>query len=227
MLIDKLMVYGIRGRTLHILENYLKIRSHYTDNNNIHSNIFNNTNPYLVQQGSNLGPLLFILFINDIFDLKLNGKIVLFADDAILIYDNTNTINLKNEMQEDMNTIYKWFSQNKLSMNIKKTKTMIITNTQSNRKFKLSLKLRNQEIEQVNNYKYLGITIQNDLKWDIHINKVSAMICVVSRLGSKINNSTLKSIYYSYIHSQLCYLIPIWGSSSPNYLTKNLQINTE
>lgn len=82
-----------------------------------------------------------------------NGKIVLFADNAIIImYDNTNKDNLKMKMQEDINTIYEWFSQNKLSMNIKKTKTIIITHTHLNRHFKLNLNIRNQEIDQVDNY---------------------------------------------------------------------------
>lgn len=228
ILYNKLHKYGIRGRTLNILKSYFTNRSHYTDNNNNHSQIFQNNNPYSVQQGSNLGPLLFILYINDIFDIELHGKIILFADDAILIYDNTNIDDLRKNMQSDIDKIFKWFTQNKLSMNIKKTKTMIITCKNTDRNSKLKLNIKNTEIEQVNNYKYLGLTIQNDLKWNTHINnikrKVSAMSGVISRLGNKLNNSTLKTIYYSYINSQIAYLIPIWGTSSPKYLLQNLQI---
>lgn len=105
---------------------------------------------------------------------------------------------------------------------------MIISCNKTERNLKLNLKIKNQEIEQVNNYKYLGLTIQNDLKWDIHINsikrKISAMSGIISRLGSKLDSRTLKTIYYSYIHSQISYLIPVWGTSSPKYLIKNLQI---
>lgn len=96
---------------------------------------------------------------------------------------------------------------------------MIIACNNRDRNIKLKLKIKNQKIEQTNHYKYLGLTIQNDLKRDIHMNIFKRKIS-----GNKLNNSSLKSIYYSYIHSQLSYLIPVWGTWPPKYLLNSLQI---
>lgn len=133
-------------------------------------------------------------------------------------------------MQEDIDTIYNWLSQNKLSMNIKKTKIMIIksdTNKTQNTNIKITIK--NETLEQVDSYRYLGITIQNNLKWDKHINiikrKIIAMSGVVYRLGNRLNNQTLRSIYFAYIHSQLSYLAPIWGPTTAKYHITSLQIS--
>lgn len=89
---------------------------------------------------------------------------------------------------------------------MKKTKVMISSNT-TNRNHKLNIKCNSQMIEQVDSYKYLGLTIQNNLKWDIHINNIAALWIALCR-----EIKTLISIYYSYMNSQLLsYLFPIWG----------------
>lgn len=226
----KLYSYGIRGSTLEIIKSYMRNRKHYVDISDTFSDEITNMNPFSVQQGSNLGPLLFLIYINDIFSIKLHGSLILFADDAMITYDANTTNELKKKMQHDLKIIYNWFRTNKLTMNIKKTKSMIIApNNSELMNYKLDLQINNLGIEQVEHYKYLGLTIQNDFKWNIQINiikrKVSAMSGVVKRMGNRVNHSTLKMIYFAYIHSQLTYLAPIWGLSAPSYLLKSLQVS--
>lgn len=124
LLLQKFHAYGIRGKAYNIIKSYFKNRKHYTDIYNTHSEIYTKIyifqNPFSVQQGSNLGPLLFLVFINDIFRLKLNGKLIMFADDAILIVSDNDHRKLQQLIQEDLDRIYEWLVNNKLSMNIKK-----------------------------------------------------------------------------------------------------------
>lgn len=225
LLLQKLKKYGIRGKTHSIIKSYFMNRRHYTDINNTHSEMFTNRNPFSVQQGSNLGPMLFLLYIYDIFNLKLNGKLIMFADDAILIVSDSDHCKLQQLIQEDIDCIYEWLINNKLSMNIKKTKLMIIKQSPKGPMANYELKIKNQKIEEVD---HLGLIIQNNLKWDKHINRIKRKIIAISgiiaRLGNRINNTTLLSIYYSYIHSQIAYLSP--KIFYKNYYIENISTET-
>lgn len=125
-LLNKLEQYGIRGPANNLLRDYLNSRKQLVDNSDTYSEVLVNNNPFALPHGSNLGPLLFIIYINGIFDLKLNGTLILYADDAVLIYtsDNLDTIQIK--IQEDINKISHWLKVNKLTININKTKFMLL-----------------------------------------------------------------------------------------------------
>jgi Reverse transcriptase (RNA-dependent DNA polymerase) len=107
LLMCKLYRYGFRGKIHDLINSYLNNRTQYTDINNIKSNTCNIE--YGTPQGSTLGPLLFLIFINDIFKLKLNGKIIMFADDAAISYSSTNVNDLSRMMREDMIVLSNWF----------------------------------------------------------------------------------------------------------------------
>lgn len=228
-LMDKLYKYGFRGKMHSLLASYIKNRKTYVDINGTHSEIITNNFQFSIGQGSNLAPLLFLLYINDAFNLKLHGKLILFADDAIIIYAETEFGRLRDKMQEDLEKLSKWCIINKLTMNTKKTKCMLIFNNKTPPEdLKLNLRVRNDEIEQVDRYKYLGLIIQNNLKWNLHIqntiSRVSSLCGVLSRLGNRVNVATLKSIYYSKINSLISYLSPIWGPSATQYEINKLQV---
>lgn len=105
--------------------NYLSDRKQYVDIDNTFSDSSVKSNRFALPQGSNLGPLLFLIYINGIFTLQLNGVLLLFADDAVLIYFNTNIEALNKKIQEDLDTIAQWLASNKLTMNADKTKYML------------------------------------------------------------------------------------------------------
>ncbi len=112
LLLIKLEKAGVHNGELKLFESYLTNRLQTVFVNGTYSN-FESTN-LGVPQGSNLGPLLFILFINDIEKLKLVGKIEFFADDIAIKYENTNIDNLFSQMQHDLNMLEDWFNGNKL-----------------------------------------------------------------------------------------------------------------
>lgn len=228
ILLKKLYRQGIRGVAHRLIEDYLMNRRQYVDVGGVYSSIITNTNPFSVAQGSNLGPLLFLLFVNDVFHLKLHGRLILFADDACLSYVENDPHTMKSHMQIDIDTLAKWFTDNRVTMNVKKTKSMVISNKPMNRNFSLNILSKNIPIEQVERFRYLGITIQNDLRWNEHITgisrKISSLGGVIRRIGRKVAITTLTSIYYSCVHSHLTYLSPIWGPTLNDGEAKALQI---
>lgn len=217
-LLKILYAYGFRGRINLLLRDYLKNRMQYVDIGDSHGDNSCNPNPFALPQGSNLGPLLFLIYINGIFDLKLNGTLVLFADDATLIYFDTDPNLMQNKIQEDLNLISSWFTYNKLTVNASKTKYMLIKPGRPLNMPNLSINISNTVLSRVTSFKYLGITIQENLKWDIHIDtvcrKIMGISCVMNRFGCNLNNTARISLYYSMVNSHLSYLNPIWGTSA-------------
>lgn len=187
-LLDKLNQYGIRGNANSLLRDYLLSREQFVDIDDNHTATIINDNPFALPQGSNLGPLLFIIYINGIFDLKLNGVLILIADDAILIYFNTNLDTLRKMIQEDLAAITSWLSQNKLTLNAEKTKFMLF-NCNEPDYINFNIRIGAHSIERVSHFKYLGIMLQDNLKWTAHIDstcrKINGVSSIMSRLGSK------------------------------------------
>lgn len=227
LLIDKLDRMGIRGPINILLKSYLFNRSHYVDIEGVHSNEITNRNPFATPQGSVLGPLLFLLFINDVFNLNLHGKMVLFADDSTIAYTGTDANDLNNKIRGDIELLQKWFEKNKLTLNISKTKLLPIRMNAVDQNF-LKIKIDNKYIELVNSFNFLGITLQSDLKWDKHIKylsrKLYSVAGVAKRLGNKVDDSVLLSIYYSLVYSHLSYLAPVYGTSLSQYDLSKLQV---
>lgn len=150
-------------------------------------------------------------------------------DGLVIMHFDTETNNLKVQMQSDLIIVNEWLKQNKLTMNTKKTKCMLIRNqTTIHENLRLNLIIDQTPVEQVKSYRYLGLMIQEDLKWDNHVEllarRVTSFCGVINRIGGKVNNSILISIYYAHIHSTFTYLLPIWGPTAPSFLLDWLQI---
>lgn len=226
LLLKKLYRLGFRGNSYNLIESFLSNRMQFISMANVNSDPLNIE--FGTPQGSTLGPALFILFINDITNLKLHGKIVLFADDAVITYCETDVNELNRKMIEDMQVLSQWFSANKLTLNRKKTKCMIFHQKQHIKKFRLDIHCDGEPIEQVETFEYLGLTLQENLQWDMHIDKISTKINrisgVIHRIGNTVDTSTLKSIYYAHVHSHLAYMSPIWGQSATEYLLNTIQV---
>lgn len=226
LLLKKLFRYGFRGKIYELIKSFLTNRKQFLSVKNSKSDTL--ANDIGTPQGSTLGPALFNLFINDIFKLKLNGKIVMYADDAAIEYTATSTAELDRMINEDLITLSEWFTANKLMMNLKKTKCMIIHRQQHTKRFTLNISLNNERIEQVNSFEYLGLILQENLNWDLHVkkveSKVSRMTGVLHRLGNSVYKSTLISIYYSHVYSHLIFMAPIWGNSTNENNLSTLQV---
>ena len=144
-----------------------------------------------VPQGSTLGPLLFISYINDMPNCSNKVSFRIFADDTNVFYSSTSD-DVGKVMNEELNYIFRYCDANKLSININKTKFMVITSSKKRvRKIKL---IRN--IEQKNCIKYLGVYIDNNISWDQQIthvnNKIAKNTGIITKLGYYVD---LKMIF--------------------------------
>ena len=214
ILITKLEHYGVRGRSLDWFTSYLKDRSQYTSCNNARSEI--KTISCGVPQGSVLGPLLFLIYINDLPNISNKLKFYLFADDTNIFYQCTNLDELQNVLNRELKKLTTWLNVNRLALNISKTNFVIFA--AKNKPLKnVTLLLSKRAIQQTNYVKYLGILIDSQLTFKDHVMAVSKKIArttgAMYRIRPYVNDKTLKMIYNSLLYPHLLYGIPIWGNA--------------
>lgn len=213
LLLNKLSNFGFSINAVNLIRSYLSNRLQCVKIGNSKSTF--NAIKYGVPQGSILGPILFIIFINDIFHLPLKGKLQLYADDAAITYDAENVNELTNAMTHDLNLINSWFEQNKLSMNLEKTNFIVFSLRGAPPLINLSLNDTN--ISQVDCVDYLGLWIDQGLTWKTHILKVTSKINSIAfalrKIRKYISLDVAWNIYYAYIHPHFLYMNSIWGCS--------------
>ena len=124
-----------------------------------------------VPQGSVLGPLLFIIYTNDLPNAIKHSKCILFADDTTIFYSTKHLDELYDNISFDLNTLSDWFKANKLSLNVNKTNYMIFKNIKTPDNSKI-IKIGTEIIEQTSIAKFLGIFIDDQLNWKTHIDYV-------------------------------------------------------
>ncbi|KAE8747081.1 hypothetical protein FOCC_FOCC006219 [Frankliniella occidentalis] len=216
LLLSKLKRSGLHSNIIEWFSSYLEDRYQYTQVNGVDSGF--QKIKYGVPQGSILGPLLFIIFINDINLLKLHGSITLFADDTSLFYFGNDLNILKKQMEDDLHVLSAWLKKNQLFMNYKKTTYMIFNKPSKINSTELRLEINNEEISRVKNATFLGLIIDETLSWDKHINsiikKIGSLSGVLYRLRNILNKEALKSVYYGLVQSNLTYMSLIWGTAT-------------
>ena len=176
-----------------------------------------------VPQGSVLGPLLFIIYTNDLPNALTFSKCILFADDTTLFYSTKNLHTLYNNIALDLNDLSEWFKANKLSLNVSKTNYITMQNT-NEISINHTLKIGDETIKQVNTAKFLGIIIDDKLSWNAHIdyckNKLSSGLYAINSAKHILSPKHLKSLYYTLIHPHLTYGLLLWGSTYKKHSSK-------
>ena len=227
ILLKKLEYYGIRGLPLNLIQNYLANRRQYVSYRNTVSDA--ETIRYGVPQGSILGPLLFLLYINDLPKISNILSFLIFADDTTIIYSNPNLIDLIDKLNSELQHLSEWFSANRLSLNTSKT-NFISFGSRWNQNDKTidqsdqNIIINNEIISRVYYAKFLGVLIDSKLTWYNHINyislKISRSLHVMNRIKHLVPKKTLLTLYYSLIYPHLNYCVIIWGSACKNALNR-------
>jgi hypothetical protein len=174
-----------------------------------------------VFQGSKLAALLFILYINNIFSLPLNGKIFLYADDIALVYGTKDPGELKKQMECDLILLNCWLENHFLLLNLKKTKYILFDGRAQFEFFlpgALDINLNNTKIERVSSFQYLGLIIDEKLTFDEHIKSITSRalstIFAIKRIRPFITLNTARQLYFQHIHSILSYLNSSWNTAN-------------
>ena len=216
ILLAKLNHYGICGSENDLFRNYLSNRYQYVEYNGAKSDTKLITTG--VPQGSILGPLLFIIYINDLPLVSNMFDMLMYADDTTL-YCNINQLFSDDAINRELHKISNWLSSNKLSLNVKKTKCMMFHSAQR-KVTHPKLIINNVQIEMVKQFNFLGIIISSTLKWNSHIDyiskKLSKVIGVMYRLKYIYPQAILLTLYNTLIVPHFTYGLLIWGSKIVN-----------
>jgi hypothetical protein len=188
ILLSKLEYYGIRGQTLSWFESYLTNRQQYTVVNNTKSKLGSITHG--VPQGSILGPLLFLIYVNDMnCALDESCNLRLFADDTNIFITAPSYEKLKTQMLSVLERLSGWFSANKLIVNIEKTCYTVFSGPRSNvPDFLNTIFLQNMTIKRTRSTKYLGIYVDEKLSWNDHIDNLHKSLVKISNSFKIIRN---------------------------------------
>ena len=215
-MIEKLRAYGIKG----VPENWFKS---YLDNRQQHCSL--NGKEFKarevqcgIPQGSCLGPLFFLTYLND-FERSLKfSKANIYADDTTVTIASNHIEKIVADAQEELLNISEWMRVNKLSPNPSKTEYMIVGHHRKTKDVNLpnGLKLNDSEIKQVSKTKSLGVMVDGNLKWDEQFktakNKIGGGLASLKKLKNILPQSKLCSVYYAIVESHLRYVDLIWGS---------------
>jgi hypothetical protein len=218
ILLHKLESYGIRGLALSWFRSYLTNRLQYVsyqNENSHHEKVITG-----VPQGSVLGPLLFLIYINDLPNVCNRLFPVLFADDSNMFISGKNVEELIAIMNTELAAIVEWLHTNRLSINIKKCHFMFFS--PHDVLHDSNVKISDVNIDEVYHTKFLGVTIDNKLSWKNHItyikSKISKGLGILYRARRFLDNKSLKTLYYSFIYPYLVYCIELWGFTFKTYL---------
>ena len=243
-LLTSLENIGIRGPVLSLFKNYLSNRYMTVK----YLNRFSKSKKCQtgVPQGSIMGPILYLIYVNEMLSKIVNCDIFLYADDTALLAIHKN-FNSANEMiQNDFNRLLKWSHDSGLSINYKKTKVMTIQSPSKFEKRTADITFHNYaclhlnstalpslpiskchctlKIENTFSHTYLGLLIDSQFKWDKHIDglcsKLRSSLYSIRLLKSYVNFNTIRTVYFALIESHIRYGLLSWGRTSLTYLNK-------
>ena len=221
ILFRKLENYGLRGPVLSLLKNYLSSR---TQSVKIGHHISSPKSISIgLPQGSCLGPLLYILYVNDLPKISPDSFPILYADDTTLCLRSNSIDDAINRANIEIINFYDWATANRLTINTDKTFTMTITNKRLPEIYPL-VQLNNLDISAQSSGKFLGVTFDSKLTFKLHIThictKISKSIGILFKLQQYLSTSSLISLYYTFVYPHFLYCNPVWGSSSDSNLNQ-------
>ena len=217
ILLNKLNRYGIRDNECKWFLSYLSDRKQVVYFNNELS--AEEDISIGVPQGSTLGPLLFLIYVNDLPQYVNNGRISMYADDTVLYCTGKTVDDVNESMKRCLSSVCDWYEGNRLCLNTGKSNTMLVASSRvniSNRSSCLCIQMQDQDIEQVSSMKYLGVHIDDQLTWDKHISelisRLSSKVAWLRRLSTVLPKTLLCKSYNTYVQPILEYACSVWGN---------------
>ena len=214
--LSKLQHYVIRGLVNEWFKSYLSNRKQYVSINGYDSNLADVK--FGVPQGSVLGPLLFLVYINDLNQALKFCKVHHFADDTNLIHFSKSVYRLNKYVNLDLKNLTYWLNANRISMNVKKTDLVIFKHQRKKLDSLIKTKLSRKRLYPSKSVKYFGIKINENLNWKqyiydvaIKLNRANALLSII---GNYVNKLTLRTIYFAIFDSHINYANLICGAKT-------------
>ena len=223
ILIDKLKNYGISDNAIELMKSYLEDRLQYVEINKTKSSLDKVTCG--VPQGSVLGPLLFLIYINDLPNCCLTRKVRIFADDTVIFFECDDPNQLSVIIEDILRHINDWFVANKLTMNIEKYNSCIFRSLKNkNKPIPESVPFNNYTMNRVPHIKYLGVFLDEHLSFTYHVNEVCKSLrkyfSIFYNIRRYLNKEHIKAIYYSMIYSKIQYGLLTFGLTTAKNIKK-------
>lgn len=230
ILLKKLQAIGVRGQALSWFKTYLLDRQQITKIAGVESQPMKIN--YGVPQGTVLGPILYLIYANDLCAMKINGKIISFADDTAVLFQDETWSGALEKAETELNRIKYWLDNNLLSLNIEKTKFLNFSVSALSRPQNAVIRLHSYchntkecdcpNIAMASHIKYLGLVIDDRLTWQensIQLTKrIRKLIHKFVVLRNVMDTESLKRVYYALVESLLSYGIIAWGGTNFSHI---------
>ena len=220
ILLRKLEAYGIKNNVIRLIKSYLSDRKQYVQFSDGKSDVKGVLHG--VPQGSILGPLFYIIYANDFSRASELLFTIMFADDTSVFIEGQSCENVCQLLNKELEKCDIWIKANKLTLNLKKKTHFMIFHRSRIKSEDVQITIRNENIKETNSIKFLGIIVDNKLKWHEHIiyikNKVSRAIGIIYKARKYANKQTVKQMYYTFAFPYLIYCCEIWRNTSHTYL---------
>ena len=222
ILLKKLEQYGIRGTALSWFKSYLSDRKQFVSVNGISSLTSGITCG--VPQGSVLGPLSFLIYINDLPNSPKILTFFLFADDTNIYFESDDLTRLTKKFNKELNKVKSWLDCNKLALNIDKTNFVLFHSPRKQLPDLINIKVGKKNIIRVKYIKFLGVLVDEHLSWKFHLNELCKKLSRATGIFYKVRHyvplQTLICLYNSLCSSFLNYGIIVWGLTYDSYLNQ-------
>ena len=222
ILFAKLEHYGICDVALKWIKSYFSCRQQFVQFNEVCSTT--QTIKCGVPQGSILGPLFFILYINDLPNASKLTQPFLFADDTSIFYSHSDLNKLHSTLNDELRNFDVWLKCNKLSVNLQKTNYIIFKSRQKKLNYNFTLFFGNQSLNQANLTKFLGVYVDEYLTWKHHISfickQISKSVGIIFRSRFYLSSKTKVTLYYALIYPYITYCNSTWSSTYVSNLNR-------
>ena len=226
ILTKKLQWFGIKDMPLSWFENYLtdrkqtfQFKTEQSEERPVNCG---------VPQGSILGPLLFILYVNDLPKVCSKTKVILYADDTAILCKGKNIAQIQKTLKSEMSLCSDWFTQDKLHLNVSKTKSMLFGTSQRLSSTKdpdnFEIKVCDDVVERVQVFKYLGVYMDINSNWHTHVEKnskkISSKIGILRRVKPFLTIDLSKTMFNAIVLPHFTYCDIIWASSDETNISR-------